>query len=139
MLFGVINNGTENIVVSGTANTGDVITITTIDSSLSGGQESINYTVQAGDTLSSIAEGIATAINADSNLQGIKVSATNTGAIVNVRSGSGNETTYKTGLSSGATELITLGLNIDVMQYGYDDVNALTTIAQLALFLELLS
>ncbi|HEY9788621.1 MAG TPA: RHS repeat-associated core domain-containing protein, partial [Candidatus Obscuribacterales bacterium] len=47
---------------------------------LSGGQTAVNYVVQSGDTLTSIAAGLASAINGTSALQAIGVSATNSAA-----------------------------------------------------------
>ena len=54
----------------------DTITLTTNFSGLSGGSEQVVYSVQASDTLNTIASGIATNINADTHLQTIDVSAT---------------------------------------------------------------
>ena len=48
--------------------TGDVLTMTVYNSGLSGGHEAVTYTVIAGDTLTTIAAGLVTAINTDSHL-----------------------------------------------------------------------
>lgn len=55
----------ETVRVGDTKTTGDTLTVTVKDPLLSGGQKSINYTVQASDNLQSIALGLATNINLD--------------------------------------------------------------------------
>src|SRR5207237_1344832 len=99
--------------ISGAITSTDVLTITVHDPALTGGQQSINYTVQSGDTLADIATGLAAAITADSGLQAIGVSATSDSAIVAIRSNSFNTTTYSQ--SSSGSETITLATET----YGY--------------------
>jgi hypothetical protein len=125
--LGVSKNSTQSIAIGGTKTTGDVITVT--DAGLSGGQEVVNYTVLSSDTVSSIASGIAAAINSDVNLQGIGVSATSAGTVVNIKSTSVNATTYSESTSAGATETITLGTGTGIRQFAYNNVNELTGIS----------
>jgi RHS repeat-associated protein len=98
-------------MIAGSKTTGDTLTVTVYDAALSGGTEAVTYTVLSGDTLSSITSGITSAINADSNLQAIKVSATSSGQIITLKSLSVNPTTYRGTGSTSATEAITVGIN----------------------------
>lgn len=127
--LGVNPNGIQTTCIGGTKTTGNVLSITTYDAGLSGGSETDTYTVQASDTLTSIASGIASAINADSSLSAIGVTATSVGTVVNIKSVSLNATTYTQSVSSGATETITLAPGIGVTQAAYNNVNALTSIS----------
>lgn len=104
-------NRTMRATIGGTVTTSDVLTITVTDSDLSGGSKSVNYTVVGGDTLTTIATGLKDAINADSDLDGINVKATSSGAVVTIISGSKNQTSYSKSLSGGATETITLAFD----------------------------
>jgi RHS repeat-associated protein len=72
------NNNTGNVVaeVDGTTTPGDAVTLTTNNPILSGGQESVTYTVLSGDTNITVAAGVAALINADTNLSGIGITAT---------------------------------------------------------------
>ena len=75
--FGYNNLGNTQLTVGGKATSGDVITVTVTDAYLSGGSVSVSYTVKANDTLTSIATGIASAINASSALSNIGITASN--------------------------------------------------------------
>ncbi len=134
ILWDLPANGTVTAVIGGTKTTGNVLTITVYDAGLSGGSKAVNYTVQSGDTLNSIASGLATNINADTDLQGISVSATavtpTSGvSVVNLISASKNATTYAKSLSGGATETIALSKNIGASQATFNTVNELTGIS----------
>jgi hypothetical protein len=101
---------------------------------LAGGSKAVNYTVQSGDTLNSIVSGVATNINADTDLQGISVSAvavtpTSGVSVVNLVSASKNATTFAKSLSGGATETIALSKNVGVSQATFNTVNELTGIS----------
>jgi RHS repeat-associated protein len=122
-------NGTQTAAIGGSKTTGDVLTITVFDAGLSGGSEPVNYTVASGDNLATIASSIASAINGDSNLSGIGVTASATSTVVNITSTSTNATMYTQSVSSGATETITLGINAGVIQSAYNNVNELTAIS----------
>jgi RHS repeat-associated protein len=113
-------------VIGGTKHTGDTLTITAYNPSLSGGTEAVNYSVLSSDTLTSIASGIASAVNSDSNLAAIGVTATSSATVVNVQSTSPNLTTYASSVSGGATETISLNSTSGVFQASYNSVNELT-------------
>ena len=122
-------SGTCPATVGGSKTTGNVLTLTVHDTGLGGGQESDSYTVLSGDTLSSIAAGLVAAINADTSLQAIGVSASASGTSITLTSTSVNVTTYTESTSGGATETITLGTNtfgyltkIDGPLSGSDDI-----------------
>lgn len=106
----VQSSGIQTLRVAGTKTTGDILTLTVKDSSLSGGQQAVTYTVLTGDTLTSIATGLANAVNLNTNLQAIGVAAHATGTTINIRSASLNITSYATSLSGGATETLTFGI-----------------------------
>jgi len=122
-------NGTQTAVIGGTKTTGDVLTLTVYDAGLSGGSEAVAYTVLSGDTLTSIATNLTAAINANSDLQSVNVSATSSGTVVFVKSNSLNATTYAKSLSGGATESIALAPSTSANLYGYNNLNELTSIA----------
>ena len=55
--------------------------------------------------------GLKSAINANTNLSTLGVTATSASAVITIKSTSTNATTYAESVSSGATESITLGIN----------------------------
>jgi RHS repeat-associated protein len=122
-------NGAQTATIGGTATAGDTVTITIIDSGLSGGQMAINYTVQGGDTLTSIATALKNAINADANLQAINVSAASNAAVVSITAQSVNATNFTGSTSGGATETVTVVRNTNVTQATFNNVNELTGLA----------
>ncbi|PZM81157.1 MAG: hypothetical protein DKT66_18200 [Candidatus Melainabacteria bacterium] len=126
---GINPNGVQTAVIGGSKTTGNVLTITVFDSGLAGGSKAVNYTVLSGDTLTSIAAGISTAINADSALTSIGVTATSVNTVVNIKSASIHATTYSQSLSSGATETITLAKGIGTTQAAHNNVNQVTNIS----------
>ena len=96
--------GTQTATVGGTATTGDELSIEVTNSALAGGLESASYTVPSGSpSTTTMAAGLASAINADTHLQAIGVTATSTGAVVTIAA---NATTYTT--TNGATEILTV-------------------------------
>ncbi len=101
-------NRTANVTFGGTVTVGDVLTLTVNDADLPGGTKSKNYTVQTGDTLTSIATAMKTAVNGDSDLAGIEVTAASSGPLLLVSSNSENQTSYSSSTSGGATETITI-------------------------------
>ncbi len=122
-------NGVQTASIGGTKTTGDALTVTTFDAGLPGGSQAIVYTVLAGDTLSSIATGLASAINANGNLSAIGVTASASSTVLNIKSTSINNTTYTKSLSGGATETFTLAPATSVSQCSYNNLNELTAIA----------
>jgi phage tail sheath gpL-like len=111
------NNTLVNVTVVGNATVGDVLTIYVNDPALSGGQESVSYTVQSGDTLASIASQLSSAINADSNLSSLGVHGYYVENSAQILSDSGNVTTYTQSISDGATEGIVFSLNPNLVHY----------------------
>jgi len=129
ILIGLPTNGAQVLVIGGTKTTGDTLTVTVFDPQLSGGSKAVNYVVQAGDTLASIATNMASAITADTDLQAIAVAATASGTVVFINSGSKLLTTYASSTSGGATETLSLASSTSANQYGYNNLNELTSIA----------
>ncbi len=129
ILIGLPTNGAQVLVIGGTKTTGDTLTVTVFDPQLSGGSKAVNYIVQASDTLASIATNLASAITADTALQAISVSATASGTVVFINSGSKLLTTYASSTSGGATETLSLASSTSANQYGYNNLNELTSIA----------
>jgi YD repeat-containing protein len=111
MNFGIWRNGLWNASIGGTKTTGDILTITVKDAALAGGQQAINYTVLAGDSLTTIATGLRNAINANANLTTLGVAATSVGTDISITSNSKNVTSYISSTSVGATETIALAVN----------------------------
>jgi YD repeat-containing protein len=128
IVLNVPMNGTQTAVIGGSKTTGDVLTLIVFDGGLSGGSESINYTVLSGDSLESIASGITAAINADTNLQAINVTATSASTVIYITSLSAHATTYTQSVNSDATETITLGTSTGITQYVYNNVNELVAV-----------
>ena len=121
-------NSRTTVAIGGTKTTGNVLTLTTFDPALSGGKEAVTYTVLSTDTLSSIASGLASAVNGDTNLSGIGVSASSTSTVVTLTSTSTNPTTYSQSVSAGATETVVIAPSIGVQQAAFNNVNELTSL-----------
>ncbi|MGD9680435.1 MAG: transposase [Candidatus Obscuribacterales bacterium] len=128
-LLGLPQNGLQTAVIGGTKTTSDTLTITVYDAGLSGGSKAVDDVVQSGDDLDAIAAGITTAINGDTDLQNINVSASSSSKVVFINSSSVNATSYTKSASGGATETITLAPSTSVTQFAYDNVNAITSIS----------
>ncbi|HIA52074.1 MAG TPA: LysM peptidoglycan-binding domain-containing protein [Candidatus Melainabacteria bacterium] len=111
MTFGIWRNGLWNATIAGTKTTGDVLTITTKDAALAGGQQAVSYTVLVGDTLTTIATGLKNAINGNANLTALGVTATSVGTVISISSNSKNVTSYTSSTNVGATETIALAIN----------------------------
>ena len=108
---GIFKNALENLTIGGTKHTGDVLSVKVTDPALTGGSESVSYTVLSADTLTSIATGVKSAINADSHLSTLGVTATSALAVVSITSNSTNVTAYSGSLSGGSTETMTFAVN----------------------------
>jgi RHS repeat-associated protein len=110
-------NGPQTILVGGSAITaGDHLGLTVFDQTLTGGSEAVSYVVGSSDTLSTIASALASAVNSDTALQGIGVSATSLGALITVNSLSTGVTTYRVSRPNTATETLVQGLNPNGVQ-----------------------
>ena len=129
ILFGVPKFGWQVAALGGSKTTGDVVSIVVFDAGLSGGKKTISYTTLSGDTLTSIASALASAITADSNLSALGISATSSSTVVSIESLSPNMTTYAQSTSSGATETIALGQNMGVQQASFNNVNELLSLS----------
>lgn len=127
-LLSVIANTNWSATIGGTVTVGNVVTLTATDSGLPGGVQSVNYTVIGGDTLTSIATGLAAAVNANSNLSAIGIVAYSNGAVASASTSPGNTTTFSSSTSIGATVNISVlaGLNL-TSSFGYDSVGNLTS------------
>ncbi|MBS1955293.1 MAG: LysM peptidoglycan-binding domain-containing protein [Cyanobacteria bacterium SZAS-4] len=128
MLIAPAKFGWQVVAIGGTKTTGNVVTVNVYDIGLAGGSKPISYTVLAADTLSTIATNLAAAINADATLTALGVTATASSTVVSLKSLSPNLTTYVTSKSAGATETLTLGTGIGVLQSTYNNVNELKSI-----------
>ena len=69
------------ITVGGTVTTNDVVSATIENSNLANGQETVSFTVPSGASTTTVATGLAAAINADSHLAAVGVGATSSGAV----------------------------------------------------------
>ncbi len=113
IVLGVSANAVQNATIGGTVTTGNVLTLTAYNTALSGGSASVSYTVASGNTLSNIASGLASAVNASSALSTAGITATATQNVVHIKSTSANLTTYSQGVTSGGTETTYLALNMN--------------------------
>ena len=114
----VAANGTQTMRVSGTPTYPSTVSVAVYDSGLSNGSRTVTYPIGSSDTLQNIATGIASAINGDSVLSTLGVSAaaiaSNAGSsftqgIVNVTSTSLNNTSYAASTTSGASYVVAIG------------------------------
>ncbi|MBX9571394.1 MAG: LysM peptidoglycan-binding domain-containing protein [Candidatus Obscuribacterales bacterium] len=104
-------NVPKTATVGGSITIGDQLTIVTHDSGLAQ-PEPVSYTVQSGDSTTSIATALKNAINANTTLGSINVTATSSGAVITITSTSANATTYTALLSNGATETLALSESV---------------------------
>jgi RHS repeat-associated protein len=107
--------------IGGTVTVGNVLTLTAHDALLTGGLEAVTYTVKTGDTLTTIAAGLAAAVNADTKLAAVGIIAYSSLSVISLSTAKGNTTTFTESTSGGSTETITVaaGLNLTT-NYGYD-------------------
>lgn len=122
-LLSSIGNTNWLCTIGGTVTVGNVLTITVHDAGLAGGVKSDSYTVVGGDTLPTIAAGLAAVINADTALAALGIVAYVNGAVLSLSTSPGNTTTFTGSTSGGATETLTFaaGLNLTA-SFGYDPV-----------------
>lgn len=129
ILFTIPKFAWQVVDLGGTKTTGNVLTVTVLNSNLTGGKKSVSYTVLAADTLTSITAGLAAAINADTNLQAIGVSASSTSTVLSLESLSALTTNYQVSKSAGATETLFLAPSYGIQQSSYNNLNELTSIS----------
>jgi hypothetical protein len=104
-------NPIQYAIIGGAKTAGDVLKLAVFDADLTGASETISYTVQSGDTLTSIAAGLTSAVNANSDLNSVNIKATSTGTTITIRSPSDNLTSYSQSISDGASESVALPVN----------------------------
>ena len=92
------------------------------------GQELVTSTVTSGQSLNQVASNFATAINNDTNLKAINVTAIAYNNTVYITSGSGFSTTYTAYASSGATITAIIPNNISATSYRFNNVNEMVAI-----------
>ena len=96
------------------------------------GGVSKHYTVMSGDDTSSIASGLADAVEGDGALSAI-MSGSSNGAVLSLQSFSLNPTSYRATTSSDATEKIVLGINdngsqiLPILEEGHFNTTMLTS------------
>jgi len=101
-------NGLQ-LTLGGTATEDDVISLTFENPSLPNGKVVVDYTVLAGATLATVATALAVAVNAETDLDGISLTANATSNRLYVTWGAGYGTTYLTpSVAIDATETVTL-------------------------------
>lgn len=124
-------SNTYVLTVGGSATATDVLTLTFKNPLLAGGQKAVAYTVPSSPSLNSVAAGIAAAVNADTALQAIGVTAAALAAVVTITwpstspsaapgapsaPKSASTIALSTSLSGGATETLTVTLGTDGTQ-----------------------
>ena len=123
---GVILNSTQTATVTAPLTTGQPVTIRINNAALnSAGYIDKTYTVLAGDSTSTIATALSSAINGDSTLNANGISATASTNVVTVSSTSPFYTTYSAPGSTGAT--VTISSNVkqwsDISGAGHNATN----------------
>ncbi len=108
--FRLTVNGNTNFLVGGTPTTDDVMSVIVYNKALPNGQEQVFYTVQMGDGVNDVATGLSNAINADTNITALGISAN---AVTDTVFINQPTTTYSVSASGGATEWIWIGNNND--------------------------
>lgn len=128
-LLSTVVNTNWRATIGGTVTVGDVLTLTAHDTLLSGGQESVSYTVKTGDTTTTIAAGLAAAVNADANLSAVGIVAYVNGTALSLSTATGNTTTFTESVSTGATETIALAAGLKLSTtFGYDAVGNVNSV-----------
>ena len=64
IVLGVSTNAVQNATIGGTVTPGNVFTLTAYNTALLGGSASVIYTAASGNTLTNVASGLASAVNA---------------------------------------------------------------------------
>ena len=118
---------TTDLTIGGTKTTNDTITLTVTDAALIGSPLAVTYTVQAGDTLATIASGFSAAIDGTAALTTAKINCSVVGQVITLVSNSSNATTYGITYSGGATVTGTLGSTVNVLTDTYTPTALSTT------------
>lgn len=111
---------TATATIGGTITSGNTVTLTVSQGQFSGGAISGTYTVQGSDTVATVAEGVATALNEAAESAGNPFLAEASEAVVTVSwpGPMGNTAVLSATKSGGATETITLSPSNGVMSGG---------------------
>lgn len=122
---------TYTVTVGGTITNLDVATLTFTAALLNTGTEAVHYNIVTADTTTTIAAGLAAAINADAALKALGITATSAAAIITVNWPSAapvsqpgqqssptnppfaNSVSIAGSVTGGATETLTVGLGTD--------------------------
>ena len=104
--------GNQTATISGTATAGDKVQLTFNGGALS--NETVSYTVKAGDTLNAMAAGLVAAAQADTNLTGIGFAFDVDSAAVLVSNPNAGTYTLGQNVTGAATETIALNTAADV-------------------------
>ena len=113
--------------IAGTITVGDVLSLTAHDTLLTGGQETVSYTVHTGDTLTAVAAGLAAAVNADTALAAVGIIAYPSAAVISVSTAKGNSTTFTKVATGTETMTLSAGLNLTT-NLGYGTAGNVTSI-----------
>ena len=108
--IGPVLSGNQTILIGGSKTTADQLKVNVYDIGLASNPETVTYTVASGDTLTTIATNLASAIASDTNLTNIGVTAAASGTVVTISSSSVNATSYVPAVASTVTETMTMGL-----------------------------
>lgn len=111
--LGTSSAGNVSATIGGSVTAGTVQSITVANPSLPSGTESVNYTVQSGDTTTTIATALTSAITSDAALKAVGVSAVSSTNVITFQT----YPTYSTSLSGSATETLTSGPNMQGREF----------------------
>jgi RHS repeat-associated protein len=116
------NGGSATATITGTVHVADVLNIFVHDSRLASNPTQVSYTTVSGNTTTSIATGLAAAINGSPALAAIGVSATSATDVVTIQSFSYNNTSFTESVTTGS-ETITLVSFPGTIIYGANKEN----------------
>ncbi|MBX9667791.1 MAG: RHS repeat-associated core domain-containing protein [Candidatus Obscuribacterales bacterium] len=78
-------NGNTTLTIGGSATAGNTISLSAYNPVLASGPSTASYTVQGGDTTTSIATGLKNAINANTTMQALGISSTSSASVITVK------------------------------------------------------
>jgi len=85
-----VNTASPTATITGTVAAGDILNLIFTGTGIPGSPVTVSYTAVTGDTTTTVAAGLAAAINANAALSGLGYSATNTTNVVNISGNGGN-------------------------------------------------
>lgn len=103
-----LNRLAQTATIGGTLTAGNVLSLVFTSSALTGSPITVSYTTIAGDTINSMATGLAAAVNANATLTGKYVKATASANVVTIDYGMAEDIVLTETVTSGGTETITL-------------------------------